>query len=149
MRSRSMSRSQCWTTVSKSTGSLSAPDINSTGSIQPWKKPAVGSRPKSILTFQDLRFNQYTIWLAVQKAMTLSRGHHRGLRVIQCGRWLTPIFSILFTIRVDKHHQYCMREWACRWCRIVKRYKSLHRLLLIINFWKLYKWVETRTTNQR
>ena len=37
------------------TGSLGAPDVNSTNNNQPWKKPAVGSRPGSILAFQDLR----------------------------------------------------------------------------------------------
>ena len=35
MCSRSMARSQCWTTVSKRTGSFSAPDVNSTGNNQP------------------------------------------------------------------------------------------------------------------
>ena len=37
--SRSMAISQCWTTLSKRTRSLSAPDINSTGNNEPWKKP--------------------------------------------------------------------------------------------------------------
>ena len=35
MQSRSMARSQCWTTLSKRTGSLSAPDVNSIGNNQP------------------------------------------------------------------------------------------------------------------
>ena len=35
MRSRSMARSQCWATVSKRTGSLNAPDVNSTNDNQP------------------------------------------------------------------------------------------------------------------
>ena len=35
MRPQLMARSQCWTTVSKRTGSLSAPDVNSTGNNQP------------------------------------------------------------------------------------------------------------------
>ena len=60
-----------------------------------------------------------------------------------------PIFSTLFAIRVDKCHRYCTMEWACRWCQIVKRYTSLHELILTIHFYKLYKWVETQTTNQR
>ena len=51
-----MARSQCWTTVSTRTGSLSAPDVNSTDNNQPWKKPAVGFQPRSILTSRDLRF---------------------------------------------------------------------------------------------
>ena len=42
MRSRLMARSQFWTTVSKRTGSLSAPDVNSTGNNQPWKKACCG-----------------------------------------------------------------------------------------------------------
>ena len=37
-----------------STGSFSAPDVKNTGNNQPWIKPAAGSRPGSILTFQDL-----------------------------------------------------------------------------------------------
>ena len=48
MPSWSMARSQCWTTVLIRTGSLSAPDINSTSDNQPWEKPAVGSQPGSI-----------------------------------------------------------------------------------------------------
>ena len=35
MRSQSMARSQCWTTVLKRTGSLSSPDVNSTRTISP------------------------------------------------------------------------------------------------------------------
>ena len=35
MQSRSVTRNQCCTTLSKGTGSLSAPDFNSTGNNQP------------------------------------------------------------------------------------------------------------------
>ena len=42
MRSRSVARSQCWTTESIRTRSLSAPDVNSTGNILPWKKACCG-----------------------------------------------------------------------------------------------------------
>ena len=42
MRSRSMARSQCWTTVLIRTGSLSAPDVNSTGNSQPTEKACCG-----------------------------------------------------------------------------------------------------------
>ena len=35
MQSRSMARSQFWTAISKRTGSLSAPDVNSKGNNQP------------------------------------------------------------------------------------------------------------------
>ena len=31
-----------------------------------------------------------------------------------------PIFSTLFAIRVDKRHRFCMIEWACCCCRIVR-----------------------------
>ena len=48
------------TTVQIRTGSLSAPDVNSTDDNQPWKKPTVGSQPGSILTFQDLCLTMYT-----------------------------------------------------------------------------------------
>ena len=140
MQSRSMARSQCWATESKRTGSLSAPDVNSTGNNQPRKKAYCGIPTRVHPHLPGLTLNQYTTWLAAQKARTSSRGHHRGLCVIQCGGWLTPIFSTLFAIRADKRHRYCMMEWACRWCRIVKRYTSLHRLILIINFtsgWRL------------
>ena len=57
MQSRSIARSQCWTTVSKRIRSLSTLNVNSTGNNQPWKKPAVGSQPRSVLTFQDLRLS--------------------------------------------------------------------------------------------
>ena len=93
-----------------------------------------------------LTLNQYVTWLASQKARTLSGGHHRGLCVTQCGGWLTPIFSTLFTIRVYKRHRYCMKKWACRWCRIVKWYTSLQELILIINFVRMGG---DSTTNQR
>ena len=89
MPSRSMTRSQFWTTVSIRTGSLSAPDVHSTHNNQPWEKPAVGSQPGSVLTFQNLRNNQYTTWLGAQKARASSRCHHKGLCVIQCEGWLT------------------------------------------------------------
>ena len=50
-------------------------DVNSTDNNQPWKlKPVVGSQPESILTFQDLRFNQCRHLVAAQKARTSSRG---------------------------------------------------------------------------
>ena len=64
MQSRSMARSQCWTTVSKRTILLSAPYVSTTGNNQPWKKPAMRSRPASVLTIQDFTPNQYTTWLA-------------------------------------------------------------------------------------
>ena len=51
----------------KNDGLLSAPDVNSTNNNQPWKKPAVGSRPGSIFAFQDLHLNHYTTWLASQR----------------------------------------------------------------------------------
>ena len=130
MQSRLMARSQRWT-VSIRAGLLSAPDVNSTDNNQPWKKPAVGSQPRSIPHLQGLTLNQQTTWLATQKARTSSRGHHRGLWVIQCGGWLMPIFSTLFAIRIDKCHWYCTMEWACRWYRIIKWYMSLHELILI------------------
>ena len=44
-----------------------------------------------------------------------------------------PIFSTLLRSGL-KRHRYCMMEWACRWCRIVKRYTSLHKLILLMNF---------------
>ena len=56
--------------VLKRTGSLVTHDVNSTDNNQPWKlKPAVGSRPGSILAFQDLRFTQcrhlkHNSWIA-------------------------------------------------------------------------------------
>ena len=42
MRSQSIARSQCWTTVSKRTRSLSAPNVNSTSNNQLWKKAGCG-----------------------------------------------------------------------------------------------------------
>ena len=96
-----------------------------------------------------LMLNHDTTWLAAQKPRTLSQGHHghhKGLCVTQCGGWLTSIFSTLFTIRADKLHQYCIIEWTCCWCRIVKQYTSLHEVILII---KLVQTGKDSTTNQR
>ena len=40
-----------------------ANDANSTGNSQPWKpKPALGSWPRSILTFQDLHLTSAATW---------------------------------------------------------------------------------------
>ena len=64
-----------WATVRIGTWSLSAPGVNSIANDQPWKKkPAVGSRPGSALTFQNLHltstllgqlYNQVVYWLSV------------------------------------------------------------------------------------
>ena len=53
VQSQSVARSQCWKAVLIGTGSLSAPDVNSTenNQLQPRKNPAVGSQPGPILTF--------------------------------------------------------------------------------------------------
>ena len=135
--------------VSKRTGLLSAPDVNSTGNNQRWRKACCGIPTRVHPHLPGLTLTQYTTWLAAQKARTSSWGHHRGLCVIQCGGWLTPIFSTLFAIRVDKRHRCCKMEWACRWCRIVERCASLHRLFLIINFLQIIQAGGDSTTNQR
>ena len=136
MHSQSTARSQRWTTVLTRTGSISAPDVNSTctGNNQPWQKAYCGIPTRIHPHLPGLTLNQYTTWLAAQKARTSSRGHHRGVCIIQCGGWLRPVFSTLFAIRVNKRHWYRMMEWACCWCQIVKQHTSLHKLILIINF---------------
>ena len=49
-------------------------DVNSTDNSQPWKlKPAKGSWPGSILTFQDLRLTSCATWLASQNAQAWSQ----------------------------------------------------------------------------
>ena len=55
MQSWSVARSQWWETVLIGTRLFSAPDVNSTDHNQPWKRPAMKSRPGSLLTFQDSR----------------------------------------------------------------------------------------------
>ena len=57
-----------------------------------------------------LTLTQYTTWLIAQKARTSSRGHYKGLCIIQCGGWLTRIFSTLFAIRLDKRYRWCMMD---------------------------------------
>ena len=97
MWSRSMTRSrQCWTTVSNRTGLLSAPDINNTSNSQPWKKACCGIPTRVHCHLPGLMFTQYNTWLASHKARTSSWGHQSGLCFIQCGEWLTSIFSTLY-----------------------------------------------------
>ena len=97
-------------TVLIRTGLLGAPDTNSTDNSQPWKKKSCcGISTRIHPHLPGLMLNQYTTWLAAQKARTLSRGHHRGLCVIHAV-WrmaIMPIFSTLFAIRVDKRHISC------------------------------------------
>ena len=58
-------------------------DVNRTNNNQPWKlKPVVGSQPGSILTFQDLGFDQNCHLVAAQKARTWSQGQPGGLSVL-------------------------------------------------------------------
>ena len=65
MQSRSMARSDCWTTVSKRTGSLSAPDVNSTGTISP-EKSLLWVLDPGPFSPSGLTLNQYRTWLAAQ-----------------------------------------------------------------------------------
>ena len=64
MWSRSVARSQRWTTVSKGTGWLCAPDFNSTGNNQLWKKACFGIPTRVHLHLPGLTLNQYITWLA-------------------------------------------------------------------------------------
>ena len=73
MHSRSMAGSQCWTTDSKRTGSLSAPDVNSTGNDQPWKKACCGIPTRVHPHLPGLVLTQYATWLAAQKAMPVEQ----------------------------------------------------------------------------
>ena len=91
MQSRSMARSQCWTAVSKGTGSLTAPDVNSTGNNQPWKKACKlwDSDPGSFSPFQcyapiNGNFHFPTLLLAREKV----------------GIWLTTM-SLISPLRVS------------------------------------------------
>ena len=64
MQSWSVARSQCWTTVSIGTGSLSAPDVNSADKNQPWKKSCCGIPTRVHRHLPGVTLNQYTTWLA-------------------------------------------------------------------------------------
>ena len=58
---QSQSVAQCWKMILIGTGSLSELDVNSTDDNQPRKTPAVGSQPGSILTFQGVLLNHYSL----------------------------------------------------------------------------------------
>ena len=145
MRSQFIAESQCWTTDSKRTRSLSPPDVNSTDSNQPWKRACCGILTRVRPHLLELTLTQYTTWLVAQKARTSSRGHHRGLCIVQCGGWLTPIFSTLFAIRVDKCHRCCMMEWVCHWCQIVKAMHKSPQIDISRNYTN--RWRLKRQTN--
>ena len=83
MQLRLMTRSQCWTRVSKRIGSLSAPDVNSTNNNQPWKTPAIASRAA----------NQVVYWLSVSPGR---RGWTR-VRIPQQAFFKRWLLSVLLT----------------------------------------------------
>ena len=73
--------------------------VNSTDNNQPWKlKLAVGSRPGSILAFQDLYFNQCRHLVAAQKARTSSLGQLGSHRPWSHCRWFVVWVSIHIVI---------------------------------------------------
>ena len=96
--------------VLKGTGSLSALDFNSTGNSQPWKKACCGIMTQVHPHLPGPTLNQYTIWLAAQKARTLSWGNHRGVERYTV--WRMANAYLLHTARYStgERHRYCIRS---------------------------------------
>ena len=90
-----------WTTVSKRTGSLSAPGVNSTGNNQPWKKTCCGIPTRVHPHLPGLTLNQYTTWLAVVYIVilhiSLSLNYPLLVLLISCWGYKQHLCSDIFS----------------------------------------------------